>query len=83
MFNPFPHLDIIYEDDWFAVINKPANVLSVPGRGPDKQDSVLYRAEHLFHEAFPVHRLDEDVLIPIRTRTNNKIIFTIVFPRKS
>lgn len=52
-------LDILYEDDWFAVINKPANCLSVPGRGPEKQDSILYRAEQHFVEAFTIHRLDE------------------------
>ena len=52
-------LEILYEDDWFAVINKPANCLSVPGRGPDKQDSILYRAECVFGQALAIHRLDE------------------------
>ncbi|BFM48896.1 RluA family pseudouridine synthase [Marinomonas sp. THO17] len=52
-------LEILYEDDWFAVINKPANCLSVPGRGPDKQDSILHRAEQTFGQAFAIHRLDE------------------------
>jgi tRNA pseudouridine32 synthase / 23S rRNA pseudouridine746 synthase len=52
-------LEILYEDEWFAVINKPANCLSVPGRGPDKLDSILHRAECLFGEAFAIHRLDE------------------------
>lgn len=52
-------LPILYEDDWFAVIDKPANCLSVPGRGPDKQDSILFRAEQYFGLAFAVHRLDE------------------------
>ena len=51
-------LDILYEDEWFAVINKPANFLSVPGRGPEKQDSVTHRAQRLFGEAHAVHRLD-------------------------
>ncbi|WP_428981149.1 pseudouridine synthase [Marinomonas rhodophyticola] len=52
-------LEILYEDEWFAVINKPANCLSVPGRGTDKLDSILHRAECLFGEAFAIHRLDE------------------------
>lgn len=51
-------LEILYEDEWFAVINKPANFLSVPGRGPEKQDSVTHRAQCLFGEAHAVHRLD-------------------------
>ncbi len=52
-------LEIIYEDDWFAVINKPANFLSVPGRSLDKQDSILCRAEQMFGKAYAIHRLDK------------------------
>lgn len=51
-------LEVLYEDEWFAVINKPANFLSVPGRGPGKQDSIIYRAQQHFGEAHAVHRLD-------------------------
>lgn len=51
-------LDILYEDEWFAVINKQANFLSVPGRGEAKIDSVTHRAGILFGEAHAVHRLD-------------------------
>ncbi len=51
-------LNILYEDEWFAVINKPANFLSVPGRGEAKIDSVTYRAGIIFGEAHAVHRLD-------------------------
>lgn len=51
-------LNILYEDEWFAVINKPANFLSVPGRGIEKQDSITHRAFTLFGEAHAVHRLD-------------------------
>ncbi len=51
-------LEVIYEDEWFAVINKPENFLSVPGRGEDKKDSIIYRAQHIFGEAHAVHRLD-------------------------
>lgn len=51
-------LNVLYEDEWFAVINKPANFLSVPGRGEAKKDSITYRAAHLFGEVHAVHRLD-------------------------
>lgn len=51
-------LDILYEDEWFAVINKPANFLSVPGRGIDKQDCIISRAAQKFGEAYAIHRLD-------------------------
>lgn len=52
--------------DWVAVnpqwliVNKPSGLLSVPGRGPDKQDCLLRRVAHRFPEALVVHRLDRD-----------------------
>lgn len=51
-------LDILYEDDWLAVVNKPAGLLSVPGRTSDRQDSVVRRWGTGFVAA--VHRLDQD-----------------------
>lgn len=44
-----------------VVIDKPAGLLSVPGRGPDKQDCVARRVAAMFPEAtgpLTVHRLD-------------------------
>lgn len=50
---------IIYHDDYLIVIDKPANVLSVPGRGPDKQDCVISRVHQQgYPSALIVHRLD-------------------------
>ncbi len=40
------------------VVNKPSGLLSVPGRGPDKQDCVIHRMQALYPEALIVHRLD-------------------------
>lgn len=40
------------------VVNKPANLLSVPGRGPHNQDSVLSRAAEALPQALIIHRLD-------------------------
>ena len=52
-------LDIIYEDEWLAVVNKPAGMLSVPG----KEDVVSVYS--MMRERYPdadgpliVHRLD-------------------------
>lgn len=39
-------VDIIYQDSAIVVVNKPAGLLSVPGRGPDKQDSIVKRIRH-------------------------------------
>ena len=56
---PSKNLEIVYEDPWLAVINKPAGMLSVPG----KEDAVSVYS--LMREQYPeadgpltVHRLD-------------------------
>ncbi|UTA46339.1 pseudouridine synthase [Simiduia sp. 21SJ11W-1] len=49
---------IVYEDDHLLVIDKPANMLSVPGRGPDKQDCAIARIQQSHPQALIVHRLD-------------------------
>ena len=51
-------LDIIYQDEAILVLNKPNGLLSVPGRGEDKQDSLATRAQAEFPDALIVHRLD-------------------------
>ena len=40
------------------VVDKPAGLLSVPGRGPDKQDCLARRVQAAWHDALVVHRLD-------------------------
>lgn len=57
---PIPTLQVIYEDDKLIVIDKPAGVLSVPGK--NQADSI----EQKLHELYPmvkgpmlVHRLDQ------------------------
>ena len=58
-----PLLDIIHADDAFVVVNKVGGMLSVPGRGPEKIDSVAHRVRQMFPgciEQPAVHRLDMD-----------------------
>ncbi len=51
-------LDIIYQDEYLLAVNKPAGLLTVPGRGADKTDSLLSRIQQIFPDALCVHRLD-------------------------
>lgn len=51
-------LDILYQDPDLIIINKPAGLLSVPGRGENKQDSMISRIQQDYPEALTVHRLD-------------------------
>lgn len=51
-------LDPLYCDDALLVVNKPAGLLAVPGRGADKQDCLSVRIQQKFPDALTVHRLD-------------------------
>lgn len=51
-------LTVLYADDAMLVLDKPAGLLSVPGRGEDKQDCLSARAQRQFPDALIVHRLD-------------------------
>ncbi len=51
-------IEIIYQDEFLLVANKPADMLSVPGRGPDKQDCLISRVQQVYPNARTVHRLD-------------------------
>lgn len=59
-FDNQPERDIIYlhEDEDIIAVSKPAWLLSVPGRGEDKIDSVAHRVQQKSPEARTVHRLD-------------------------
>lgn len=49
---------IVYQDDALLVLDKPAGLLSVPGRGADKQDCLSSRVQGRYPTASVVHRLD-------------------------
>ncbi len=50
--------DLLFANEELLLINKPSGLLSVPGRGPDKQDCAIHRVQQLYPEALIVHRLD-------------------------
>jgi tRNA pseudouridine32 synthase/23S rRNA pseudouridine746 synthase len=51
-------LQAIHEDESLLVLDKPAGLLCVPGRGEDKQDCLSARATRQWPDALVVHRLD-------------------------
>lgn len=51
-------VETLFADASLVVLNKPAGLLAVPGRGPDKQDCLSARAQALYPDALVVHRLD-------------------------
>ena len=57
---PDTGLEIVHLEPAFVVLVKPPGLLSEPGRGPDKRDSLLVRAQACFPDARIVHRLSHD-----------------------
>ena len=53
-----PDLLPVHEDAHLLVLDKPAGLLCVPGRGEDKQDCLSSRAQRRWPDALVVHRLD-------------------------
>ena len=62
-------LPILFSDETMLVIDKPAGLLSQPGRRAEKWDSVMTRINAQYPEAVAVHRLDEPtsglMMVPI------------------
>ncbi|XHS76782.1 RluA family pseudouridine synthase [Burkholderiaceae bacterium UC74_6] len=50
-------MDIVHIDDALIVVDKPAGLLSVPGR--TEPDCAVTRLQQLYPEALTVHRLDQ------------------------
>lgn len=57
---PQSPLSILHEDAEVLLVDKPAGLLSVPGKGPHLADCLLARVQAVFADALLVHRLDRD-----------------------
>lgn len=53
-------LSVLHEDAHVLLVDKPAGLLSVPGKGPELADCLLSRVQVAFPDALLVHRLDRD-----------------------
>jgi tRNA pseudouridine32 synthase / 23S rRNA pseudouridine746 synthase len=57
---PDTPLQILHHDSEVVLVDKPAGLLSVPGRGEDLADCMIERLRGVFPEVLLVHRLDLD-----------------------
>ena len=77
-------LDILYQDNDLLVVNKPAGLLSVPGRDEDRQDCLISRVQSDFPAARIVHRLDMAtsgaILIALNDRVQREL--SILFEQR-
>lgn len=68
---------LLYADDVLLVVNKPAQLLTVPGRHPANQDCLIRRVQREFPFAEVVHRLDYDtsglLILPLTKRVLSHI----------
>lgn len=51
-------IDILYQDDYFLIVNKPTKLLTLSGKHPLNKDSVHFRLVRDFPTATMVHRID-------------------------
>lgn len=68
---PDTPLDVLHEDAAILVLNKPAGLLTVPGKLENRQDCLISRLQAAKWDALTVHRLDCDtsgVIIFARTK---------------
>lgn len=57
---PDTPLDLLHADHEILVVNKPAGLLSVPGKGAGLADCLIARLEVAYPQVLLVHRLDRD-----------------------
>ena len=75
---------LIHVDRSLIVVDKPTRLLSVPGRGPDKQDCLITHVQKEFPDALIVHRLDYDtsgLLVLARGKTMHRAL-SILFQER-
>ena len=66
---------ILYVDDDIIMVNKPSGMLSVPGRGADKQACLINHIHTRYPDALIVHRLDMDtsgLMVLARNKTSHR-----------
>jgi tRNA pseudouridine32 synthase/23S rRNA pseudouridine746 synthase len=72
---PKGKVSYIHVDTDLIVIDKPAELLSVPGRGPEKADCAISRIHADYPEALTVHRLDmstSGLIVFVRSKASQR-----------
>ncbi len=55
---PLVQPELIHDDKDFVIVNKPAGLLSVPGKAEHHRDCLENRLQHVYPEITTIHRLD-------------------------
>ncbi len=77
-------IQLVYRDKHLLVAYKPSKLLSVPGRGEHKKDSLIYRIQQDIPEARIVHRLDYDTsgLMVLATNADTHRQLSLAFEQR-
>ncbi|HWE25105.1 MAG TPA: RluA family pseudouridine synthase [Myxococcales bacterium] len=51
---------VLYRDESVLAVDKPAGVVTIPGRGEEKGEALSNQVREIANGALPVHRLDRD-----------------------
>jgi len=68
-------IEIVYEDDDLVVVNKPANLLTIPDRFSHDKPNLYHMLGNEFGKIFTVHRLDREtsgILVFTKTEEAHK-----------
>lgn len=57
---PMDPLEVLHLDHEVMLVDKPAGLLSVPGKGEHLADCLIARVQNAFPDALLIHRLDRD-----------------------
>lgn len=83
-FVPGARIRVVHEGDGWVAVDKPAGLLTVPGRGPERADCVeaQVRADH--GDAWAVHRLDLETsgLVVVATRRDALVALSRAFEER-
>lgn len=74
---PSDPANILHIDNELIVVNKPAGLLSVPGRGESKKDCLISRMQASYPDALIVHRLDmatSGILVLARSASIHRLL---------
>ena len=86
-YTPPPHdkLNFLYIDEDLIIVDKPSGLLSVPGKGEDKQDCLINRIIMNYSNALIVHRLDMDtsgLMVLARNKDSHRMLSNLFQQRQ-
>ncbi len=83
-FVPGARIRVTHQGDGWVVVDKPAGLLTVPGRGPERADCVEAQVRAVHGDAWAVHRLDLETsgLVVVATRRDALVSLSCAYEER-